>query len=241
MDNTIHLDFSPLALFGVLALIFFAAVGVVFIGLALILGWLSTRSLERQLAEEQPATVPALAMPALTVAPYDLTRYDLLQEPTPPPPAEWRSWNSDWAGEATAAFPTLLEELEDDTEVDPPTPARARRRFERFESAAEPAARTSKKKARSAPPPTPAAEELEMADEPPTQLVHRFAGGWKGTDPGSCGAECSCGDTYDGFDSLAEASELIDRHIARANGPMVLTIHDPEGRYADMRVPVPVP
>jgi hypothetical protein len=48
---------------------------------------------------------------------------------------------------------------------------------------------------------------------------HHQSGGWKSTAPGTCGAECACGVTFDGFDTLAEAVELVERHIA-----------DPEGR-----------
>lgn len=45
---------------------------------------------------------------------------------------------------------------------------------------------------------------------------HRFASGWAGV-PGECGAQCSCDTYFDGFDSLAEADVLLDRHIARGN------------------------
>ncbi|PZG05800.1 hypothetical protein C1I95_32475 [Micromonospora craterilacus] len=65
-------------------------------------------------------------------------------------------------------------------------------------------------------------QALTAGDEPATPAVdeqagpHRMAAGWKG-EPGECGAECACGVTYDGFDSLGAASELLDRHIAIAN------------------------
>jgi hypothetical protein len=44
---------------------------------------------------------------------------------------------------------------------------------------------------------------------------HRQSSGW--VDPGQCGAECSCGTYFDGFETLAEADALLDRHIAREN------------------------
>lgn len=44
---------------------------------------------------------------------------------------------------------------------------------------------------------------------------HYEARGWKGTEPGTCGVECACGVAYDGFDSLAEAAELLARHIEK--------------------------
>ncbi|MEV7268439.1 hypothetical protein AB0N38_33270 [Micromonospora aurantiaca] len=47
----------------------------------------------------------------------------------------------------------------------------------------------------------------------PTAREHYYASGWKGG-PGECGAQCGCGLTYDGFDSLKQASELLERHIA---------------------------
>jgi hypothetical protein len=50
----------------------------------------------------------------------------------------------------------------------------------------------------------------------PQPVEHRQVAGWKGG-PGECGAECSCGETYDGFDSLGAACELLDRHIVRSN------------------------
>lgn len=55
--------------------------------------------------------------------------------------------------------------------------------------------------------------ELPKAEWPTGE--HRYAEGWKGG-PGECGASCACGLTYDGFDTLAEPSELIDRHVALA-------------------------
>lgn len=43
---------------------------------------------------------------------------------------------------------------------------------------------------------------------------HRFTAGWGGV-RGGCGAECACGLTYDGFDTLKEPGDMIDRHAAR--------------------------
>lgn len=48
---------------------------------------------------------------------------------------------------------------------------------------------------------------------------HRYAGGWKGADgEGDCGAYCACGETYAGFDTLGEASELVEAHVRKMNG-----------------------
>lgn len=44
---------------------------------------------------------------------------------------------------------------------------------------------------------------------------HRQSSGW--VDPGQCGAACSCGTYFDGFETLAAADALLDRHIARGN------------------------
>lgn len=66
--------------------------------------------------------------------------------------------------------------------------------------------------------------ERVMADVPPvgdlpevshrgTPEEHRQVAGWGGV-PGECGVECSCGVTYDNFDTIAEAGTLLDQHIA---------------------------
>lgn len=60
----------------------------------------------------------------------------------------------------------------------------------------------------------PAAAEQPAAAVEPTTGEHYYASGWKGG-PDGCGASCGCGLTYDGFDSLKQASELLDRHIAK--------------------------
>lgn len=46
---------------------------------------------------------------------------------------------------------------------------------------------------------------------------HYEARGWTGEGPGSSGVECACTVGFGGCDSLAEASELLARHIAAAN------------------------
>lgn len=51
--------------------------------------------------------------------------------------------------------------------------------------------------------------------EPPAVVEHRQVAGWKGDEPGQCGVECSCGLTYDGLDTLAEAIALLAQHIAQ--------------------------
>lgn len=42
---------------------------------------------------------------------------------------------------------------------------------------------------------------------------HYEARGWTGEFSGGSGVECACGVGFDGFDSLAQASELLTRHI----------------------------
>lgn len=42
---------------------------------------------------------------------------------------------------------------------------------------------------------------------------HRQTAGWGGV-PGECGVECACGLIYDGFDTIREAAELLDQHVA---------------------------
>lgn len=49
--------------------------------------------------------------------------------------------------------------------------------------------------------------------------AHRHVAGWGGV-PGECGVECACGTTFDNFDTIAEAAELLDEHIAAANPPV---------------------
>lgn len=48
-------------------------------------------------------------------------------------------------------------------------------------------------------------------------IEHRQVAGSAGG-PGECGAECACGVVFDGFDTPAEARELLDGHIADAAG-----------------------
>ncbi|MCX5066958.1 hypothetical protein OOJ91_13985 [Micromonospora lupini] len=69
----------------------------------------------------------------------------------------------------------------------------------------------------------PAAAVDAMADRAvevsaePAEAEHRVSSAWKGG-PGECGAQCACGLTYDGFDTLKEPSDLIDRHVATEAG-----------------------
>lgn len=42
---------------------------------------------------------------------------------------------------------------------------------------------------------------------------HTQRSGWVG-EAGECGAECTCGVTFDGFDTLAEAAAMLAEHIA---------------------------
>jgi hypothetical protein len=56
--------------------------------------------------------------------------------------------------------------------------------------------------------------------EPAPVAEHYEARGWKGEGDGTgtCGVQCACGVTYDGFDSLAEASTFLALHIADPAG-----------------------
>lgn len=73
-----------------------------------------------------------------------------------------------------------------------------------------------------------AAEATSLVPAP--IAVHYETSGWKGKGPGTCGVECACGVTYDNFDSLAEAAELLARHIEAANSPTGLTKAADESR-----------
>jgi hypothetical protein len=48
--------------------------------------------------------------------------------------------------------------------------------------------------------------------------VHEMVRGWGGV-PGGCGAECACGVTFDGFDTLTEATAMLADHIAAETAP----------------------
>lgn len=62
--------------------------------------------------------------------------------------------------------------------------------------------------------PAPAYTEDEV--NPTYPGVHELASAWGGV-PGECGASCACGETYDGFDTIAEATAFLDRHYVKAN------------------------
>lgn len=51
------------------------------------------------------------------------------------------------------------------------------------------------------------------SDRPKPNAVHYLAVAWGGV-PGECGAECACGVTWDGFDRIGDATELLDQHAA---------------------------
>jgi hypothetical protein len=64
--------------------------------------------------------------------------------------------------------------------------------------------------------PAPAVVEspaLAAPQEPDPTPEHDAAEAWKGTEPGSCGVECVCGVVFDGFDTLAEATQELKHHI----------------------------
>lgn len=52
--------------------------------------------------------------------------------------------------------------------------------------------------------------------------------GWVGP-PGECGVSCSCGLTFDGFDTIAQAAALLDGHIADGCPPAPSRGHLPIG------------
>ncbi len=54
---------------------------------------------------------------------------------------------------------------------------------------------------------------LAAPQEPDPTPEHVASEAWKGDESGSCGVECACGVVFDGFDTLAEAAELLARHI----------------------------
>ncbi|GIE75755.1 hypothetical protein Aph02nite_17050 [Actinoplanes philippinensis] len=69
----------------------------------------------------------------------------------------------------------------------------------------------------------------QLVDETP--VGHYEVRGWKGDGPGECGVECACGEaTFDGFDSLAEASAQLAFHIEAATSPTGLTKAADESR-----------
>ena len=63
----------------------------------------------------------------------------------------------------------------------------------------------------------PNARQTRISDY--TTGQHGEVGGWAGPYPGQCGIECACGVTFDGFDTLAQAHELLDLHIASYRKP----------------------
>lgn len=88
-------------------------------------------------------------------------------------------------------------------------------------------------------PTTPPAGLPTEVDEVPDVLAedlakHRQVSGWK-DQPGQCGVECACGTVFDGFASLAEAVELLDRHIAD-EAAKADSAEPPSERIAEERV-----
>ena len=59
---------------------------------------------------------------------------------------------------------------------------------------------------------------------------HRTVSVWKGEEPGSCGFECSCGDVFDGFNSIAEA-EACHKPLKVEQAPTVPQPVDPRVEY----------
>jgi hypothetical protein len=67
-----------------------------------------------------------------------------------------------------------------------------------------------------------------------TAAGHCQVSGWTGP-PGKCGAQCACGTTFDGFDSIAEAVAQLERHIADAASGQ--PEQRPEPAVVDLRHP----
>ncbi|AYF31074.1 hypothetical protein CSH63_27275 [Micromonospora tulbaghiae] len=51
------------------------------------------------------------------------------------------------------------------------------------------------------------------------EVKHEIVRAWKGG-PGECGVQCACDLTFDGFDDLAQPTEHMNRHIAKANAEL---------------------
>lgn len=62
------------------------------------------------------------------------------------------------------------------------------------------------------------------------ETAHREVAAWKGDEPGSCGFECSCGDTFDGFDSIEEAMACHKPLGAQSSKPAPQS-DDPRAEY----------
>lgn len=66
----------------------------------------------------------------------------------------------------------------------------------------------------------PVARQTRVSDRVDVnQLRPHYVSAFWGGIPGECGAECGCGVTYDGFDTMAHTGELLDRHVARCTRP----------------------
>lgn len=61
------------------------------------------------------------------------------------------------------------------------------------------------------------AGEQALASGDDVQGVHYLAASWNGDQPGEAGVACACDLAFDGFGSIAEASQLLEHHIAAAN------------------------
>lgn len=74
----------------------------------------------------------------------------------------------------------------------------------------------------------------------PAAADHHHVAGWGG-ETGRCGVECVCGVTFDGFDTIAEAVELLDHHIGSATAATVeygdLVLRKVEPQYIVERAP----
>ncbi|MEU4594017.1 hypothetical protein, partial [Micromonospora aurantiaca (nom. illeg.)] len=51
------------------------------------------------------------------------------------------------------------------------------------------------------------------------EVKHEIVRAWKGG-PGECGVQCACDLAFDGFDDLAQPTEHMNRHIAKANAEL---------------------
>lgn len=68
---------------------------------------------------------------------------------------------------------------------------------------------------------------------------HVQASGWAGA--GAAGVACACGVAYSGFDTLAEALQLLDEHIAASTGAQPVGVTGFLRTLDEVRADVPVP
>ncbi|BCJ45364.1 hypothetical protein GCM10010168_86330 [Actinoplanes ianthinogenes] len=66
--------------------------------------------------------------------------------------------------------------------------------------------------------PEPKPEPEPLPDPQPASIVEHYHSAGQAGGQGECASECACGTSFSGFDSLAEAVEQVELHIADATG-----------------------